>query len=570
MLSSITQKKKQGQLFFKDPEKARAHQHYSKLTTPIVDLGVPFTSVDDEPNLNDPQHHQNSASKFVSLADARQDILIVSDSVLCLGEKKDESWMNIPSVCLDIQGGRTFLRHKWSKQVAGGRRFRRIIVVCASNDCVKGHKAKTELNPSGLAKMHTELSALSDACNEQMVFILFGDYALWNREGGRLHNACEKDFTHCQEQQLRTAREVKGVDVRHWIDPTLQSLPFCDGEHFDAGAAPHLLKLLLDLLHEASFKTAQAAPKQKDAVFPYTRPNYSQAKANRSRCALQGNAPFPWIEAWCTQYGCAYYFNTKTGEAAWILESSRGTLTPTGIHLRDSEGRWPTKEPTKEAKHAAFERTSAADDSNASFSSDSAEKPVSCAANTCRRARALRSKLGQLLDLAHCERYSALESVLWCGNFAMEQDVPVPTQSIDATQALEDLLCTALEIRERYHGMLFAQKKIADADFTRSLSDHELADLRQVWIDHAHTPDMSSVCEQDLQAYKEFEFKLFFEGKRTIETFFMQLVAHPLHDSFLYDNDDRLTLLLQSLSHLACKYAEGHREPCPKQRRTDG
>ena len=81
-------KKNQGQLFFKDPQKARAHQHYSKLTTPIVDLGVPFTSVDDEPNLNDPQHHQNSASKFVSLADAMQDILIVSDSVLCLGNKK--------------------------------------------------------------------------------------------------------------------------------------------------------------------------------------------------------------------------------------------------------------------------------------------------------------------------------------------------------------------------------------------------------------------------------------------------------------------------------------------------
>ena len=143
----------------------------------------------------------------------------------------------------------------------------------------------------------------------------------------------------------------------------------------------------------------------------------------------------------------------------------------------------------------------------------------------------------------------------------MEQDVPVATQSIDATQALEDLLGTALEIRERYHGMLFAQKKIAD---------HELADLRQVWIDHAHTPDVSSVCEQDLQAYKEFEFKCFFEGKRTIETFFMQLVAHPLHDSFLYDNDDRLKLLLQSLSHLACKYAEGQPEPCPKQRGTNG
>ena len=80
-------KKKQGQLFFKDPEKARAHQHYSKLTTPIVDLGVPFTSVDDEPNLNDPQHHQNSASKFVSLADAMQDILIVRLSSL-VGQQK--------------------------------------------------------------------------------------------------------------------------------------------------------------------------------------------------------------------------------------------------------------------------------------------------------------------------------------------------------------------------------------------------------------------------------------------------------------------------------------------------
>ena len=176
----------------------------------------------------------------------------------------------------------------------------------------------------------------------------------------------KKDFTHCKHQQLRTAREVKGVDVRHWIDPNLQSLPFCDGEHFDAGAAPHLLKLLRDLLHEASCKTAQATPEE------------------TSRCTLQRNAPSPWIEAWCTQYGCAYYFNMKTGEAKWMLESSRGTLTPTGMHLRDSEGRWPTKEPsqmrrsTKEAKHAAFEHTSTDDDSEASFSSDCAEKPVAC------------------------------------------------------------------------------------------------------------------------------------------------------------------------------------------------
>ena len=134
-----------------------------------MDLGVPFTSVDDDHNLNGPQQYQNSASKFASLANAMQDILIVSDSVLCLGKKGDDSWINIPSVCLDIQGGRIFLRHKWSQKVAGGRRFRRIVVVCASNDCVKGHKAKTELNYSGLAKMKTELSALSNACDEQMI-----------------------------------------------------------------------------------------------------------------------------------------------------------------------------------------------------------------------------------------------------------------------------------------------------------------------------------------------------------------------------------------------------------------
>ena len=224
----------------------------------------------------------------------------------------------------------------------------------------KGHKAKKQLQGPVLAKMKTELSALSDACDEQMIFILFGDYALWNREGGRLRNACEKDFKHCQDQQLRTAKAVKGVDVRHWNDPNLQSLPFYDGEHFDAGAAPRLLKLLHDLLHEAkqaafehtdtdddseaSFSSdsaekpsayaAQAAPEQKYALLPYTCPNYVHARTNKSRCALHRNAPFPRIEAWCTRYGCAYYFNMKTGEAKWMLESSRCTLTPTGMHLR--------------------------------------------------------------------------------------------------------------------------------------------------------------------------------------------------------------------------------------------
>ena len=66
---------KQGQLFYRDPEKAAAHQHYSKLLTPVVDLGEPFVSVDDGSDFSRPERRQNSAAKSVSLADAVQDIL---------------------------------------------------------------------------------------------------------------------------------------------------------------------------------------------------------------------------------------------------------------------------------------------------------------------------------------------------------------------------------------------------------------------------------------------------------------------------------------------------------------
>ena len=71
---------KQGQLFKRDPEKAAANQHYSERPTPIVDLGEPFVSVDDGRDFRRPERRQHSAAKFVSLADAVHDILIVSVS----------------------------------------------------------------------------------------------------------------------------------------------------------------------------------------------------------------------------------------------------------------------------------------------------------------------------------------------------------------------------------------------------------------------------------------------------------------------------------------------------------
>ena len=54
-----------------------------------------------------------------------------------------------------------------------------------------------------------------------------------------------------QHSQKRS-QKPQGIDVRHWIDPELHKLPFCDGRHFDTGAAPHLLKRLHSLLDEPS------------------------------------------------------------------------------------------------------------------------------------------------------------------------------------------------------------------------------------------------------------------------------------------------------------------------------
>ena len=119
---------------------------------------------------------------------------------------------------------------------------------------MKGYKATQHLNDQGLEKMKAELTALSEACDEKLVFILCGNYDFWSRKGSRLENACEEHFKYCQRQQLDTAKAVEGIDVRHWTDPDLQNLPFYDGEHFDTGAAPHLLKLLHELLDEAPFK----------------------------------------------------------------------------------------------------------------------------------------------------------------------------------------------------------------------------------------------------------------------------------------------------------------------------
>ena len=92
-------------------------------------------------------------------------------------------------------------------------------------------------------------------------------------KGSRLENTREEHFKYCQRQQLDTAKAVEGIDVRHWTDPDLQNVPFYDREHFETGAAPHLLKLLHELFHEAPFKK------------PETK-------------AEQGNAPFPWNEHW--------------------------------------------------------------------------------------------------------------------------------------------------------------------------------------------------------------------------------------------------------------------------------
>ena len=116
--------------------------------------------------------------------------------------------------------------------------------------------------------------------------------------------------------------------------------------------------------------------------------------------------------------------------------------------------------------------------------------------------------------------------MLWCGNFAMKQDFPTTTQSYDAMIALDHLLRKALEIRQRYHGMLFEQKKIADAQFTRSLSDRELALLRQVWINDTdaymrglQVETTHSACEEENRAFKELDSELVFDEMSTIDVF---------------------------------------------------
>ena len=98
-------------------------------------------------------------------------------------------------------------------------------------------------------------------------FILFGNSDPWNRKGSRLENACEEHLKYCQRQQLDTAKAVEGIDVRHLIDPDLQNLPFYDGEHFHTGAAPHLLKLLHELLDEDPLKKTE--PKQNKEMHPF-------------------------------------------------------------------------------------------------------------------------------------------------------------------------------------------------------------------------------------------------------------------------------------------------------------
>ena len=152
----------------------------------------------------------------------------------------------------------------------------------------------------------------------------------------------------------------------------------------------------------------------------------------------------------------------------------------------------------------------------------------------------------------------------------MKQDFPTTTQSDDAMKALDHLLCKALEIRQRYHGMLFTQTKIADAQFTRSLSDRKLALLRQVWINDtdaymrgAQCETDRPACEQSIPAFKEFHVELFFDDMSTAEIVFMKLVAHPF-----IDDANRIQILLEALSSLPLLSPAFH--GCdPKTTRTD-
>ena len=128
---------------------------------------------------------------------------------------------------------------------------------------MKGCKATQHLNCRALENIKAELTALSEACDEKLVFILYGNSDIWNRKESRLENACEEHFKDCQRQQLDKAKAVEGIYVRHWTDPDLQNSPFYDGEHFDKGAAPHPLKLLHELMDEAPLKKAETKTESK-------------------------------------------------------------------------------------------------------------------------------------------------------------------------------------------------------------------------------------------------------------------------------------------------------------------
>ena len=73
----------------------------------------------------------------------------------------------------------------------------------------------------------------------------------------------------------------------------------------------------------------------------------------------------------------------------------------------------------------------------------------------------------------------------------------------------------AKEVRQSHHRVLFEQHNIEDEEFTRVLSDYELALLREVRIDdtEAYTSgfdrkEIVSTCEEPIHRLKDFHVKL--------------------------------------------------------------
>ncbi len=175
---------------------------------------------------------------------------VVSCSFLSNGSesspKKDNSWLDVPGVILDVERGRRF----GSYSRGATMEVKRVLLMSSGNDIrtTKGTRTRPHLPQDTSNNIRTDIEEWR-ACGASVDFVFCGSWAM---DGAGFSDSADLEapdrYEHCRQEILVAAAQA-GAQVLKTPDyRAFQGIPRADAWHFSSDAKVSLQKWLLNFL----------------------------------------------------------------------------------------------------------------------------------------------------------------------------------------------------------------------------------------------------------------------------------------------------------------------------------